>query len=511
MATDEKTTALLTWNTLDGDRSSTIDRAMDASEVTVPYLFREDTSKAQDDYDYNYVQGYGAKLVNHLVGKFALSILPPSQPFYRLSATNEAMEAVSGGDANAKFEIEKILAQQEDGILRYINNSGFRAILYPALRLACVTGDSLIEKTSEDKFRVFNMHNYVIKRDAFGNILKLVIKEVLAYESVPEDIRSSISEDKKDEPVDLYTKCELIDGKYELFQEINEEIVTGSEETLKSFNDRFISVRWTKMYDEDYGRGFVEDHIETFKDLDNQLRVLSQSAAISSKSVFTVNPNGMTKYSDYVDAVNGDVIIGLPTDIGVVRVDKQQDLNTTYSLVNDYKRELAESFLMSSSSIRNAERVTAHEVQMVAAELEASFGGVYTAISQDIQMPLVINAMNSLNIEAGKDVDVIITTGVEALGRNVEMSKINGMIQELLVASQLVGQEAIAASLSADNIVGAIIANSGVASKNFLISQMEKDQASAAQEQKQMMDMVAQGGLPQMGANMANQVELPQE
>lgn len=492
------------WNKLDGDRSAVIDRALESSELTIPYLFREDTATASDDYDYQYVQGFGAKLVNHLVGKFALSILPPSQPFYRLSATNEALEAITEGDENARFEIEKILAQKEDGILRYINKSGFRTSLYPALRLACVTGDSLIEKTDDNQFRVFSMHNYCIQRDPIGNVIQLVIKESVNYNAVPDEIRTTIAEDKKDEPIDLYTAMLLVEGEFKFFQEIEGEIVSGSEATYKSFTDRFISIRWTKMFGEDYGRGFVDDHKGTLRDLDAQIKVLSQTAAISSKSVFTVNPNGMTKYSDYVDAVNGDVIIGNAQDIGVVRVDKSQDMQTTYSIVQDYKKELSEAFLMAGASIRNAERVTAQEVQLIATELEASFGGVYTSISTDIQRPLVLNAMKSLKIEVGKDVDVIITTGVEALGRNIEMSKINNMMQELAMLGQLVGAEQVAASLNIDGLTSAIIANSGVASNNFLISQAAKEQKAISAKQEQMAMMAVQGGLPQAGANMAN-------
>jgi hypothetical protein len=506
MAENEKKVALEVWNNLDGNRSTTMDRAIECSELTIPYLFREDTKKAQDDYEYNYVQGFGAKLVNHLVGKFALSILPPSQPFYRLSATNEAMEAVSNGDENAKFQIEKILAQREEEILRYVNKSAFRASLYPALRLSCVTGDALIEKNKDDTFRVFSMNNYVVKRDSVGNILTIVIKEMIDYVALPEEIQSTIPDQDKASEIELFTICDLMDGKYEVWQEVSKEIVKGSEKTLKNLSDQFISVRWTKMPGEDYGRAFVEDYKETLKDLDNQLRVMSQSAAVSSKSVFAVNPNGNTKYRDYVDAKNGDVIIGNAQDISVVRVDKSQDLSSSYALANDYKRELSEAFLMSSAAIRDSERTTAYEVQQVAAELEASFGGVYTSISTDIQMPLIKNAMNSLKIETDKDIDVIITTGVEALGRNVEMSKINGMMQELSMFAGLVGAEAIAKSINADSVISAIVANSGVASRNFLVSQMEKEQIEAQNQLNQFSQQVAGSAAAPMGMQAAEQM-----
>ena len=289
---------------LSKERGPTFDRAELCSELTVPYLFREEGSTAADDLTRNYVQGFGAKLVNHLVGKFALSILPPSQPFYRLSATEEAMAKIAQGDENAQHEIEKILSIKEESILRYINKSKFRVSLYPALRIAMVTGDSLIEKIDDNRFRVLNMKNYVIKRDPAGKILEIIIKESLPFESVPEDIQSTIKEEDKKDNIEIYTTVFIKDGKYTRQQEINDEVVGGSETTLKKLSKTYISIRWNEVDGEDYGRSFVEENLGTFIALEKQLKVLNESAVVSSKTVYTVNPNGMTKYKDFVDAKN---------------------------------------------------------------------------------------------------------------------------------------------------------------------------------------------------------------
>ena len=461
------------YDELDSDRGSVLDRAELCATLTVPYLFMEESASSQDDLEREYVSGYGAKLVNHLVGKFALSVLPPSQPFYRLSATQEAMQEISGGNPEKEFQIDKTLAEIEEGILRYINKSRFRASLYPSLRTAMVTGDSLIEKLKDDTFRVFNMRNYVIKRDSAGNVLDLIIRETLDYDAVPDDIASSIDDKDKDEPIDIYTRVYLEEGVYKRYQEIAETTVAGSESDLKKLSDLYISVRWNKVDGEDYGRSFVEEHLGTFISLNKQLKVLDESAIVASKTVFTVNPNGFTKYKDFVEASNGDAIIGQEADIGTIKSGKNYDLQTTYQVVQDYKKELAEAFLMGSASIRDAERVTAHEVQLVASELEASFGGIYTAISEDIQLPLVENAMDTLDIEGGDDIDIIITAGVEALGRNVELSKINNLIGELGMLANLVGAEKIASEVNVPAFLSAMVSNSGVASKNFLLSQMQ--------------------------------------
>jgi hypothetical protein len=371
------------------------------------------------------------------------------------------------------------------------------------LRISIITGDSLIERIGDNEFRLFNMRRYVVKRDASGKILDIVIKENIDYDAVPDDIRSKITEENKDQPVELYTRAELVEGIYKVSQEINDEIVAGSEKDLKVLSDRFISLRWNRVDGEDYGRSYAEEFLGTIIALEKQLKVLNESAVIASKTVFTVNPNGMTKYSDFLDAANGDVIIGSETDIGTIKSNKHVDLQITHALVNEYKQELAQAFLMGSSAIRDAERVTAREVQMVATELESSFGGIYTAIAEDIQIPLVESAMKSLKIEAGKDIDIIITAGVEALGRNIEMSKINNLLNELGMLAQLVGPDEIKKVINVSSVTSSMVANSGVAGKNFLYTSSELAANDKAAKQEAMTQQMLQGGLPTAGQAMA--------
>lgn len=497
------------FDNLDGERGSVTDRAELCAELTIPYIFTEDGSTDADDLSREYVQGYGAKLVNHLTGKFALAILPPSQPFFRLSGTQEAMEAITEGDADTRYEIEKILAVKEEGILRYINKSRFRASLYPALRLAMITGDALIQKLDDDKFRVLNMKNYVVERDSAGTIIHIVIRENLKYETVPEDIRSKIKDEDKDGEIFLYTNVSLVDGKYEIFQEVKDEKISGSEKTLSVLSDMFISVRWNKMDGENYGRSFVEEHLGTLISLNKQMLVVNQTAAVGSKTVFMLNPNGMTKYSDYVDAENGEVIIGHESDVGISKVDKGSDLVPSMQLIQDYKRELAEAFLLGSSAVRDSERTTKYEVQLTASELEASFGGIYTALAEDIQVPLVENGMKSLKIEGGDEVDVIITAGVEALGRNVELTKINTLLEELtMLGSMLNSNPEVAKITNVQSFASAMVVNSGVAGKEFLLAPAVTNQNEKNQKQEAIAQEVVKGGLTQAGQNLANQ-EVP--
>lgn len=499
------------FDKFNSQKSSTTDRAENCAKVTIPSIFMEEGSSSQDDLTTGYAQAFGATLVNHLVGKFALSILPANQSFYRLSASNKAMEEITQGDAKARQAVENILVQVEDGIMRYINNTNFRTSLYPALRLACVTGESIVEKLDDlNKYKVHNLRNYVVKRDFAGNVIHLLLKEKLVFDTVPDEVKGLIGSKEEDENIDLYTHVYMNEGKYNIYQEI--EGNKFNEGVLKELTDRFIFVRWNVIDGEDYARGMVEDYYESFVNLEKQTKVLVENAVVAGKTVFTINPNGMTRLKDYVGAKHGDVIIGNETDIGTVKINKHVDLQLTYNLVQDIKKELSTSFLMSGSSIRDAERVTAQEVQLIATENESAFGGIYTAIASDIQMPLVKNAIKELKIEGMDSIDIIITSGIEALGRNVEQMKTVRLIQDLSALAQLTGPESILSTINVESIISSMVINSGVGNKSFTYSIAEQEANAKAKAQDAMTQQAMNPALAQAGQNMANQAipQMPQ-
>lgn len=71
----------------------------------------------------------------------------------------------------------------------------------------------------------------------------------------------------------------------------------------------------------------------------------------------------------------------------------------------------------------------------MAADLEQSLGGIYSILSLEFQRPLAYLLLKQQKIELPKGMmDVVIVTGVEALGRNLELDKLrqfNGLLQEL--------------------------------------------------------------------------------
>src|SRR6056300_2031342 len=77
-------TAKERYNKLLTEREHYLDRAEECSELTIPSLIKPEGFTSSSDL-YNPFQSVGARGVNNLASKLLLLLLPPNQPFFRLS------------------------------------------------------------------------------------------------------------------------------------------------------------------------------------------------------------------------------------------------------------------------------------------------------------------------------------------------------------------------------------------------------------------------------------------
>ena len=90
--------------------------------------------------------------------------------------------------------------------------SNDRVAVYEALKNLIVSGNVLL-KLTEQGLRVYRLENYVVKRDNQGNVLKIIIKEVVNLDTLPEQTRNAIIEGKAKEE---YENKELDLNSYRL-------------------------------------------------------------------------------------------------------------------------------------------------------------------------------------------------------------------------------------------------------------------------------------------------------
>ena len=481
------------------ERNMYTDRAEKCAKYTIPMLFPKESDNYATEY-YTPYQSMGARGVNNLVSKLMLALFPPNAPFFRLVLSESVIEAL-GDDAETIQRYEEGLSKLEKKITSYMETHQIRTTMYEALAQLVVAGNVLLFLPPlEGGARLYKLNSYVIQRDGIGTVIEIITKESMSGVTLPEMAIKAMEDNTEinpDKQYEIYTHVYLEGDTYKSYQEIEGNIIAGSEQEYPKDKSAWIPLRLKKMDGESYGRSFVDEYIGDLKVLEALSKSTVQVAAIASNILYLVNPNSMTRVSKLKDAKSGDFITGKIDDIQILQVNKTSDLQITTNTIATIESRLSYAFLLNSAVQRNAERVTAEEIRYVARELEDTVGSIYSILSYEFQLPLVRRVMSQMvrngimpDLPLGSQgVEPLITTGIEALGRGHDLTKLDTFIRYAQVFP-----EAFQTSVKQGEILRQIATSLGIDANSVVKSDME-----IQQEQQQAMQMqMAQQATPEM-------------
>lgn len=478
-------TAKQRWEKLNGKRDAILERARDASDLTIPSLMpragHSENSKLPQPY-----QSLGARGLNNLASKLALALLPAGNPFFRLNVGEDVAAEVEG-----LTEIQEHLRKIENRAMKRVENSNLRVVLHTSLKQLAGTGNALLFMPDAGGARMFRLTQYVVVRDAMGAWREIVVQEKVHPSTLDEEVVAAVEltiTDDDDTDVDVYTHVKRNGKKVEWHQEINEIVVPDSEGRTKYEDSPYIPLRWGAMENEDYGRGHVEEYIGDLRSLEGLSKAVVQFAAAASKVIFLERPNSSTDIEALQQAESGEFVEGNPEDISTLQVEKYHDFSVAKQTIDDLTLRLSHAFLLTTGTVRNAERVTAEEIRMQAQELEDVLGGVYTVLAQELQLPIVRRLMAQMK-KAGElpalpdgTLEPVIVTGFDALGRGHELNKYR---QYFADGQALLGEGFMA--LFDPSALAQLMATH----HNVDISNIQKTEEQAAEEgEQQRQDMV---------------------
>ena len=492
-------TAKSRYAKLEGDRRPYTDRAEKCAKYTIPMAFPKDTDSSSTNYETPY-QSIGARGVNNLTSKLMLALFPPNAPFFRL-ALGDDIENALGDDSATKQQWEEALSKLERKITSYMETHQIRTTANEALLQLIIAGNVCVFlPPAEGGMRIYRLNSYVVSRDGVGNVLEIIAKESVAYGALPPEAQNALGEAgavDADRAYDIYTHTYLEGDVYKSYQEVEGNIISGSEQEYPKDKSPWIPLRLKKMDGESYGRSFVDEYLGDLKVLEALSKSVAQVAAVASNILYLVNPNAVTRISELSKAKSGDFIRGKIEDIQILQVNKTSDLQITENAIQSIEGRLSYAFLLNSAVQRNAERVTAEEIRYVANELEDTVGSIYSILSQEFQLPLVKRFMIQMTREGAipdlpqgsKGVEPLIVTGIEALGRGHDLTKLDTFIRYAQVFP-----EAFQTSVKQGEILRQIATALGIDSSSVV-----KTDEEVQQEQQQQMQMqMAQQAVPEM-------------
>jgi hypothetical protein len=486
----ENTSCAKRYYKLAADREIYLDRARECSELTLPALITPEGFSSATDL-YQPFQSIGARGVNNLASKLMLLLFPPNSPFFRLSMDTKTKQELDG-NGELRAEIEQGLAGIEREVMGEIEARALRVHVFEALKHLIVSGNVLIHLPKNGGLRVFPLSSYVTKRDPQGELLEVILEEKVSPRALPEGIDNI--DYTGDEDLKIYTKIYRENSDYYyVYQEVEGQVVPGSDGRYKKELMPWIALRMVHLDGENYGRSFVEEYLGDLKSLEGLMEALVSSAAASAKLVFMVRPNASVRRTDLAKSKNGDVILGDPNDVRVLQTEKYPDMRVVLDTVQRIEDRLSYAFLLNTAIQRNADRVTAEEIRYMAQELETALGGVYSILSQEMQLPVVNILMDRMS--ASKKipklpkgtVTPVIVTGVEALGRGNDLNKIRAYVTDLVQLAQ--ANPATLQQINFGDLVARLATGHGIDTIGLIKSEqeMQAEMEQQAQAQQQMM------------------------
>ena len=498
-------TARERYNQLSSNRTQFLSTAVECSELTLPYLVKEDTNSTHKMLRTPW-QSVGAKAVVNLSAKLGLALLPPQTTFFKLQIRDDKLGEELAPEVRSELDLS--FTKMERMVMDYVNASSDRVVLNQALKHLVVSGNALIFM-GKDGLKHYPLNRYVVNRDGNGNVIEIVTKELISRKllDLPKEVKqpNSVVDESKggygtdDKDVEVYTCVKIDDksGRWTWHQEVFDKIIEGTMSTAPKHTSPWLVLRFNTVDGEDYGRGRVEEFLGDIRSLNNLSQALVEGASAAAKVLFLVSPSSTTKPKTISDAGNGAIVQGRPEDVAVVQVGKTADFRTAAEQAQAIERRISEAFLV--LNIRQSERTTAEEVRLTQLDLEQQLGGLFSLLTVEFLIPYLNRTLHILqrsNQLPKIPKDIVrpqIVAGVNALGRGQDRESLTQFIGTI---AQTMGPEALMKFIDPSEYIKRLAAAQGIDVLNLVKTeqqlQAEMQQQAEAQSQQAMVEQMGQ-------------------
>lgn len=487
-------------------------RTEEYAKWTLPYLYSGTTQDSNQDNGSSEQetswQSIGARAVNHLANKYMMALFPASRPFFRLDVPAKTMAEIMEATGETKTMLEFTFGNMErEAAIKQFERNRSRPALLEALKHLCISGNALVYIPKEGNLQCYNLADYVVLRDPSGDVIEIITRDKKDISTLPPELQDLLrketgKEEKGDAPeldyCNLYTRIRWKQGRYYVHQALEQYAVEG-ESWVKKEMLRWVPLRWNSLRNEHYGRGLVEDSRGNFHAAHMINLALAEGVVAASDLKFLVDPNSGVDIDELTKSPTGTFHYGEKDSVHMIETTNSQVWQFLISRLEHYEREIGMTFLLNSAATRDAERVTAQEIRVQAHELETSHGGVYSTLATDLQAPIATFNLEQVgaNVLAGKNIEPIIITGLEALGRAADLENLQLWLQDLVLLKDL--PESFLAEFEPKSYLQFSAAARGVEYTKFLKTPEQKNADASALQQQQLTSEMLTAGIQGVG------------
>ena len=490
------------WADMNTEKGDLIERSEAFSRWTVTAIMPADGGEKVEQIHGNV--HVGASLVNHLANKIVDVLFPVSRPFFTVAMTPEAelkLEQEIGDDQAGVMQeqIRDATSKLEKVAMRHLKLTEYRPTAIMVCKHLIITGNALLRRMPAGERVLYPVNRFGVRRDILGNEIEVILADKKMFSTFDEEVKGQIlsvhPQTQPEDTVELLTHYKK-DGKRWAINQEAEGVRIGDTLHQSAEDYDLLVLDWTLHPGEHYGRGLVEDHAATFHNIDVTNEAIVDLMAIISDVKFFVKPGSPLSHD--LAALNaaprGTYWPGNADDISIPEMRARGDLSTMIEVVSRWENELKEAFL--KSTVRDAERVTAQEIRMVANELESAFGGLYSQLAMDWQQKEADYAIAQVDLAKeigalGEMFEVVVTTGLESLSREGQIDNLRLAIGDLQMMEAV--PEDVRGALNPLRFAKFVFTNRSVDLKAFL-NTPEEMQANREQQLQEAGRLEAQAG-----------------
>lgn len=489
------------WTAL-STKKSTAERYWETyAEWTLPSVYPKENTDESTQLQFDYSSA-GAEAVNSMASSLGMTFFAPNRPFFKFEQTQELKEAAATEQISL-VELTGILANVESDIMKVGEAKGVRAGLTKSGKNILITGNCLLYMPKGEKARMltYGPRKFCVRRDSSGEPVETILREkteLLNLDAKVQDLIKSDREvkDDEEEEVILYTYMFRAGDKWITYQSAENITLT---ETRKVYNETTFPYhiqKWNLVDGEDYARGLVEDYAGDFHALMGTSASLSSIIAIIADTKFLVSARGGIDINTLNKAAAGTYVAGEADSIKATTATFNVPNQMIENAIDKYERRIGKAFLVNSSMIRDAERVTAEEINFIRDQLTSAYGPQYSEISSSTQLWLANMLMREIDTgEIKKYAKISITTGIDSLARTADNESIIRWLQSLAVIDSV--PDVLKNNMKTDNISKSLATGFHVKDDDYYKTAQELAAESRARATEQVASNVDPNQQPQ--------------
>lgn len=473
------------------------------AQYTLPQFYLSDEVRESGTEPEDLVIGdsIGAEGLNNFISQVSKLAFPAQGAFFRV----EGKKGAENLSKLSKQRREDIYRRLEEASMQELYMRGLHAQKFMLVGTLLCLGDVTyrVPLNKKSKIQVYDMNDVVIKRSRNGRVVDIIIKEDTEFRYLSREARDKLSLSgkmyKDDDIVSLYTHIFLdTDIDKMVIKHSVDDIPLDTKENFCIPQECEYQVgSLTVKRGSHYGTGVVQQYLPLIHKANVYADTATDTAVAGSLVNWAVAPSATVRPEEFANREQGQPFGVKPQDIQPIQANVGQHLQITQQQYAQIVNTLQRVFLMFTAVQRDAERVTAQEIRMVAQKLEETHFGLYATIAENLQRPLAhlgLSLIDDEELTPYKDeVEIKVVTAMEAQSRGVELDNILGALNSTTILNSVPPQ--VQEHLKISNLENAIFNNHNVTPDEFIKSEEE---VQAERQALAEAEAQAQGQQPQL-------------